>query len=278
MELAECKDYRDFLNARYEALKKRSKKVSFQSYALRYGTSRAYLKNVISKKRHLSLDAIESVTDFLQLSRLEAEYVLYQFLMSQSHNEKVKEHFAEMLALLLGQSLMTELPPKTGKPAIAASEKSWLLAHLKEAVLATLASQPDFREDYDWIQALLPDSMKFEVTEFESALSEIKKRNLLGEVQSDQRYQTRPAELDHFKQGLRAVEATIDRPLQHRPSHFEMGVVAMTDAQYKEIVSDLQKIVLKIDGFSNVASQTETRVFVTSFSICCVAKSASEPL
>jgi uncharacterized protein (TIGR02147 family) len=90
-------DYRDFLL--FLANEKRSlhKRFSFQIFAKKLGVSKSYLKMVVDKKRHISIDRVFAVSRYFKLSDIENQYFIFLFLMNTTKDKSARNFFNVIL-------------------------------------------------------------------------------------------------------------------------------------------------------------------------------------
>jgi len=78
------KDYRDYLKQIFQIKKNKNPHFSFQSFATKVGFTKSYLKMVIDKKRHVSVDKFLVVADYFKLSDDIKQYIVVQILSATS--------------------------------------------------------------------------------------------------------------------------------------------------------------------------------------------------
>lgn len=280
-EIFAFQDYRDFLNARFLEIKKQKKTISFQNFALAAKRSRAYLKNILSKNRHLSLDSIEDIVRYLKLTPCEREYLVYQYLASQTQESEIRLHFEKALQILKEQ-LIAERSAQPKTNAIKSDAKAYLFTSLKSAVVAILAKDPSFRKDPDWISHQLVGVMKVDRTEAQKILDQLFQLGILKEepdgkinVIPDQFHRIHPSEFNFFRSHLETAAKTFDETLSHRPSRFETGVYAFTDENYERALVELKGFIQRLNELANdesdAANASMKRVFLGNTSLVCVA-------
>lgn len=263
---SDFEDYRDFLKFRFETMKSKNKNLSSQSFGMKFKASRSYLSNVLSKAKHVSLDRLPSISIYLKLSRLESEYVLYQFLKSQAEDPKIKEHFELTLEVLRGQLLKAV----TATPA-AQKRSAWFFARFKSAVVESLRDHVGSRTDR--LSELLVGTFACDPQTVGDILNEIQEAppTAMDDPHS-KNHSIKPSEFENFKAGFGAASGIIDHLGEHHPSRFEMGLHALTAEQYREIVSDLQILLEKMAAWSASPSLSERQLFLNSIALCSLTK------
>ncbi len=90
-------DYREFLADRWEQLKTKDSRLSFESASRKLKTSRSYLKMIISKKRHLSQNKIMQVAEIFKLNPFEVEYFFLLFMICVTEEAELKTYLRRIL-------------------------------------------------------------------------------------------------------------------------------------------------------------------------------------
>lgn len=273
-------DYRDFLEYCFKERKKKVPTTSFQGFALASQRSRAYLKNVLSKKRHLSLEAIEDVSQYFNLSIYEQEYVLYQFLASQVSIKQVKTHFDTTLKILKQQMIdASHRQALLAKNGISTAQKAHLFAHLKDAIAAAYARDKKFTDDSDWVARSLLGPAKVTKTEAAEIVKRLLKAEILKrkpdgsmEMIEDQFCKIHPAEFNYFKSALQMTIDALADIAPHEPSRFELGVMSFSDQTYQKVKTELLEFTARMGTYSKQDHSPDKKVFLTNFSLLCIAK------
>lgn len=273
-------DYRDFLDYCFKERKKKVPSTSFQGFALASQRSRAYLKNVLSKKRHLSLEAISDVSEYFNFSEYEQEYVLYQFLASQVSIKNVKNHFETTLKILKQQIIQShKRQNQIKKEAMTAEQKSSLFANLKDAIVATHARDKSFKDNHSWISQSLVGVAKVNETEALEISNRLFKAGIVKrrsdgtyDVVEDQFCKIHPAEFNYFKSALEMTVDAMQDIASHEPSRFELGILSFSDQTYQKVKEELIDFAERIGKYSRQDNSPDKRVFLSNFSLLCVTK------
>lgn len=137
----EFTDYRLYLKEYYEERKKENSKFSYRSFANRAGVSPSLFRDILSRRRNLTLAVMEKYAVAMKLKKREAAYfeLLVRFNNSEDNSEK-NLCFAEMIRAR-GRSGIRFLGE-----AHYMFFSQWYYSALRE-----LITLDDFREDHDWI-------------------------------------------------------------------------------------------------------------------------------
>ena len=90
-------DYRDFVEYFFLRQKSQNRNLSYQNTATKMGTSKSYLKLVIDKKRHMSIEKVGKFCDVFKLSDQERQIFLFLFLRDTCSDKLIKEIFKTTL-------------------------------------------------------------------------------------------------------------------------------------------------------------------------------------
>ena len=80
-------------NYSFYFLKENYEDVTFQSFANHAGTAKSYLKLVIEKERHVSLDKISVVSSFFKFSDFEKQCFTYLVIKNTCKDPEIETHF-----------------------------------------------------------------------------------------------------------------------------------------------------------------------------------------
>ena len=167
----EYEDYRKFLKAMYEYLKKTRHGFSYRSFSRSAGLkSPNFLKLVIDGQRNLSSDGIERFSRALHLANNEAEYFRNSVFLNQADSLDEKHYFADQV---LGSKHFRKYHPVRSAQYTCYSR--WYILAIRE-----LIATHEFREDPHWIaKKIIPNITP---SEAQSALNELM---TLGMIKKD---------------------------------------------------------------------------------------------
>jgi uncharacterized protein (TIGR02147 family) len=142
VDIFEYTDYRSYLRAQYDYLKRARRGFSFRQFSRTAGfSSPNFLKLVIDGKRNLSDDSIERFARALKLGKEEARFFRTLVHLRQARTVEEKARHAEELIRSRPFRALNPL-----KPAQFAYYSSWWLVAIRE-----LIDTAGFVEDPEWI-------------------------------------------------------------------------------------------------------------------------------
>lgn len=134
-------DYRVFLKAWFDYRASNEKKFSMRVLALKSELSCAYLPQVLSGKRKLSVKALAKLTPFLGLTKPEIEFLELLRVFSDAKNQAAK---SDALKKLQSSKTYRQLNPNEAEAYRYLSH--WYYVAIKEMTVLS-----DFRPDPKWI-------------------------------------------------------------------------------------------------------------------------------
>lgn len=262
----EYTDYRLFLKEYYEERKRENSNFSFRSFANRAGVSPSLFRDIISRRRNLTLQVMEKYAGVMKLNKRETAYfeLLVRFNNSDENSEK-NHCFAEMI----------RARGRSGIKFLGAAHytffSKWYYSALREVI-----TLDDFREDYNWIgKKLNPPITAGEAKEAVDFLFDIGMlgRNEKGElIQTDavisSEYEMASAALRNFHSQMigladRAQEA-IPRS-EREVSSLTLGISQQTLYRIKERIrifkEELLSIVVDDSSDSDTVCQLNIQLF-----------------
>ena len=93
IHIGQFPDYRDFLKEKFLFEKSKKYAFSLQFCADKLKVSKTFVKLVLDKKRHFSIDTIPSLWDLFKFDSKERLYFTFLFCRSISNNAQLKTHF-----------------------------------------------------------------------------------------------------------------------------------------------------------------------------------------
>jgi uncharacterized protein (TIGR02147 family) len=260
-EVSDFKDYRDFIKFRFEDLKKSDPNLSYQKVANRIGSTKSYLKLVIDKKRHMSLDKLLPLAKYFRLSTFETQFVIFLLLVATSKDPEVKEFFKSILASYqcFSRSKQTEFNLNKISDTKFASHE-WI-----QMAILELSSRPDFSAKAEWIHKKLGGNPILSLNQAQEAMDLlIAKRLLLKQNDGmksrkrDYLWDASPFDLDDFQRmflsGLKRAEiailqkgkSSLHRPNRHHSycltlSHEEVDKVMKLSEEFRDKFLEIAK-------------------------------------
>lgn len=271
-------DYRKYLNDRYWYVKKTKPHVSFQHFAEKTSLSKSYLKLVISGKRHITLDKLETVTNYLNISSAEKIFFIFLFLMNTSKEAQVRDYFGMVVSLLKNRKNRRNVVPDVAKIAHQEMYDSVWGSWLPMTVHA-MATLPDFEANAEWIRAKLADSSSLSLEEIKKVLDLFVEKKVIVEENGRWRaaVDTLSDDLIGFLQPMGKYADAFERMKRaaanskgHLPFKAQLSSATLTDEEFQEISEDMSKVMQKIVALST-SNKPNKRVFLYTSAFCSVA-------
>lgn len=162
-------DYRDFLKVAIQDRRKKSSRFGVRQLAMRAGfRSPGSLSMVVSKKRHLSVEAGERVARALNLQGRQKSY--FQELIKQTHSVNDRER-------TIHQERILKIKQHVQQSKLQGEQYRFLSRWYYVAIYEMVAL-PDFKADPKWIQKRLRSTVT--VPEIDAALEDIQALGLIS--------------------------------------------------------------------------------------------------
>jgi uncharacterized protein (TIGR02147 family) len=175
--IRDYQDYRKYLSDIYDFRKAQRVGFTFQHIARKTQTSRAYLKNVIDGRRHLSTGKIAAVAKVFGLENFEFDYLTILVLRDSTEDLTMRDRFGEILRGLRGA---LELVPKHFEKMQDEGGDFCLINTLGGTIYA-LSEVKGFRFERDWIYSQLINPTKYSLSEVEEAMAKLLQLGLIVE-------------------------------------------------------------------------------------------------
>lgn len=273
-DISGFEDYRDFIQFQFQTLKKSKPKFSYQNVANDLGTTKSYLKLVIDKKRHISLDKLIGLADYFKLSSFETQYLIFSFLAATSKETEIKEFFKSILSSYLALSRSPNLPNiNLDSPAYNSINHNWI----RMAIL-NLSQRPDFTLDTNWIHMKLGGDPILTLEDIKDTLQFLLDKKFLIQTENGYKATTQdftanpaPYDLDDFKKsilsGLKRTQIAIEhkgKSSLHRPNrHFNFGLT-LSHEEVDEVMKLTNEFHDKLLQISRNSKSHDRVVFVSS--------------
>ncbi len=243
--ISQFADYRDFLRERLAFEKERNSNLSLHYFARKLKISAAFLSVLLAKKKHLSLETLADVSEFLKLSNLDRIVLIFSVLELTSKSTTQAEYFGYMRLQVTGiQSFGIDLPKHS------TAELSPLYSSELRVVLNGLAGLPDFRESPEWVLPRLlarpesPGQIMTTLREVLEARAKVGVAQVDGEDSSILPYS--PESVDVFRPGHALVGRALDHADEMFPYLFLSNSFRFTRAAYLEAFGEVTDLVKKL--------------------------------
>ncbi len=149
-QLMSYPDYRDFLRERLAYDKERNPNLSLHYFARKLKLSASFLSMLLTKQKHISLETLSDLADFLGLESLDRHFLVYSVLELTSKSDSQTHFFRQMRQQMEGLKLVRLEIPKH-----KANELGSLVRSELYMILNGLVTCPDFQESPEWIMPRL---------------------------------------------------------------------------------------------------------------------------
>ena len=274
IQITDFQDYRDFLQAKLAKMKAQNRKFSFQYCSQKLGTTASYLKLVVSKKRHISLDRISKISALFKLNEFDRQYFTFLFLQNTTQDAELTQYFDGILSTLKHRKLVSgEAQEYKGPQQPAAREQSHIFTSYLSQVLVEMARVAGFRADAAWIHSQICGE-HLTMHEIESTLQTLFEKGLLekcedGSVKTPGFACGGPGigDLDQFKSfkiGASQVMRVLDRVADFRPNMFYMMTLALSRDEWAAVKSEFVKLRDYMIETSRNSKNPDTIYFVSN--------------
>jgi uncharacterized protein (TIGR02147 family) len=267
-------DYRLFLKDLFASLKSQGHKISYQYCAKHLKTSKNYIKLIMDRKRHLSLDKVTKIAKLFKLSKFEKQVLFFLVLKGTVEDAEMVSYFDGVLGSLKSRQTLGHIDTmKESDPSSEVIYGDWLKLLLHSAV-----NLKGFKSDPEWMQQTLVEP--FSSTELSSNFQDLLSRGLI--VKKEDRYVQRefvfrrPSETDIsafqiFRLGLERSQRIVEQIEKFRPNQSYMMALAMTNKEYVEVrkkILELRDFMIEISKSNRECDQ----LFFTCNHIFAVSK------
>ncbi len=269
-EPAKYTDYRDFLKARFEALKAENKNFSLMNCARKSKISKALLQFLFNKKRHISLDKFPPLAKALKLTNDEEYFVYLMICQNASQNQFVKMHFEKILMRIRHEFVETE----TQAPTRSDQNSKSFYQDANAMFIQALVRLPEFQEDTDWILKHLPvrnlTKGKVEDTIQEMLKMGAVERDSSGRLQVKELTVWRPDPYDPtghsvYTKAAEAMAELMQTPEAYRPSVYMSMSLAMDEKHLHETEKLMIDVHHKLCEFAKQSTKPTATVFIGNF-------------
>lgn len=230
-------DYRGFLKQRFQELKKKNRKFSYQFCGNRLKTSKNYIKLILDGKRHTSLEKITAISKLFQLDNFESQYLLFLFLRAVVTDPALIDHFE---AVLGGMKRRKKIGVLDHKESAHVSEE--IYANWEKWLVHSMVRLKDFDPDPATMRSKILEEIPVE--KLRSTFEQLKKSKLIEKRGSrwDQNefVFTTPSDSETsgyqiFQLGLKKASEFIAKVEKFRPNQHYMMTVAMDNESFEAV-------------------------------------------
>lgn len=273
-EVSDFKDYRDFIKLRFEELKNSNPKFSFQKVASRIATTKSYLKLVIDKKRHMSLNKLLPLAKYFKLSAFETQYMIFLFLIATTKNTEAKEFFKSILASYLSFFRSKNLAYNLKDvPDFKSVSHKWI-----QMAILELSSNREFKANADWLHKKLGGDAILLLKEAEDSLEFLIKNKLLVKSKDGFKRRSRnflsdpsPFDIDDFQRmalsGLKRSELAVlqkGKSSLHRPNRHHNYCLSLSHEEVDEVMKLSEEFRDKFLKIAKNSKAHERVIFIQS--------------
>lgn len=280
MEIQACKDYRDFLKFQVEKKKESTKSFSYQAFASKIGVSKAYLKLLIEKKSHASLDRIFDIVHYFKLLRFETQYLVFLFLQNTSKAGNAKQFFTFILRSY-------RLP--RSKIEYQLLNEDYTNINLTSWVYFAVCHMMKFktyRHDLNWIKNVLGGDEMVSDSQITQAMKEAEEEGYIKRIADGWEVQTKPFSyinippwdgilIQGFKKALQRVATAIDHFKKtdfHSPCRYQLYTVAVNEEGSKQMIKAYDRFQKQLIAIASETYPDADRLMLVSNNIFRVSK------
>ncbi len=267
-------DYRDFIQFRFNELKKTKKYFSYQVAATDLKTTRSYLKLVGDKKRHISIEKVEALSRYFNLNDEEKQYFLFLFLKNTAKGPELKEFFATVLGSYVAYQ---RFPNTEAKLTENFTNQNSHFGNWVNLAILGLATFPGYQHEVVWIQKKLggknmasTETIKKSLAELEKDGSMIKTKKGWALQVADFIAPTKPFDIQSnqiYRVGLARADlalAEFGKSPLHRPSRHHMYCLELSNADGAELMKMYDDFQERLIEFLKKAKNPERLFFISN--------------
>jgi hypothetical protein len=262
-------DYRDYFKDRFAWAREQNSRLSLNFFARKMKVSTAFLSMLFSKKKHMSLNSLVAVSDYLKLDRLDRIILVFNLLQATSKALEHREFFRQMGAQLKGYRLIDR-----DLPSHDVADVRDIYSTELRMVLSAFSQVSGFKPDVDWVMERLrfvPESR----AEVEKVLTEV--------IAAHKRMATDPNVSDVettfpggnfgisvYRPGLGLHAKAIAAADSFSPSAFVSLGMTLNEEAYREMLREFGQFCKRLEVIAEKAEVTD-RVYVFNAGMFCVA-------
>lgn len=266
----EFTDYRLFLAKMFDFRKSHNPHFSYQRVADKLGTSRAYFKNIIDGRRHITLDKITVLAEIFELVDLETDFLLILLLLATVQDERLKDRFRVILGSLDGQRYL----PATISMSLHDQRGNLITTEWLAGVIQEMAKAPEFKLDSKWIQERLIDKQSVTIEEIETTIQSLLKQKLIRKVgdrfevgtEIHQHINPHSAEdaMKMYKAAASKTFQVLDHAAEYRPIRFFVGSLGFSESQVGKLNEAFARYHETVVGLSNQSAQVDQVMYFSN--------------
>jgi len=266
MEIINFSDYRDFLKLKVDE-KKQFAKFSYQSFANKLGVTKSYLKLVVDKQRHISIEKAFPISRFFGLNAFESQYFYFMVLKNSLTDSTDSEFFDSILKSYSAfRRCDYNITPEL--------ENSEYFYNWVNMAILSLVGLRDFNLDLEWIHKKLGGELVVSRDEIERSVNFLLVNNFLKKNSQNEKrdlISNVPAwdSLDYrrFHTGLIRTHKALDlkgKTSLHRPNRHHMFVMAMSLENSKKVIAAYDELEKKLIEISTCKQEAEVVMMVSN--------------
>lgn len=167
-------DYRIYLNDYVSWKKSDNAKFSYGYFAKVLGTTKSYLKLVVSQQRNISLDMIIKISTLLKHTHFERQYFLFLYLENYSEDTEMKVYFRAML-----NNFVIDGAPRNPVIELQDEKKYAAMRDWVMLSISGLAACKSYEHQADWIHRQLGGDVIVSKRQVREAMDDLVKRGVI---------------------------------------------------------------------------------------------------
>ena len=270
-EIEKFDDYRDYIKYLFDIKKIENSKTSFQSFASKTKLSKSYLKMVIDKKRHISLDNIPILANYFNLNNRTKQLMMIKLMLLNTKSPDVENYFKSIYKSMLVQKQQT-------KKTILSEKKDSLQYKLTDMAILDIVRSPKLEKTDKWIQEMLGGSDIISIKEVRSSLNSLIKNEFIfkdknGYFQSNvETVFSDPSVWDddgwsRFQLGLERAHLSLEfvgKTDLHNPCRYHMYSVGLSKKNIKVVTQLYDELKEKIEYLAEEKQDIEKIMFISN--------------
>lgn len=289
-------DYRDFLN--HKVLIANESHFSYQHFANKIKSSKSYLKLVVEKKRHISLNKIIRISEYFKLSDFEKQYFIFLFLKCTVKDDEIKEFFDTILAQYSGSYSQDEVhrsdqlkqssPEKTieknNNTIQQVANNNFIFRSWINLAIMGLARLPGYKHEADWIHEMLGGALIVKIEDVKYSMKILESNGSIY-FSDDKALRNenpiiegiKPFDLEDNNSFLSGLERTAlflklkGKTSLHRPNRSHLYCLALSDEDIKKVLMLYDELSSKIN-LIDTASKNPKKLYWLSNHIFTLSK------
>ncbi len=256
-------DYRLYLRDACTARKDADTSFTFRTIADRVGIDSGYVAKIFQRERHISPKLVEPFVELLGIDVREADHFRHMFAFGKGKTHAEKD--AHFVAMISGN--------KSGRSVLAADQYE-LFSHWYNLAIREILSFYRFTGDHAELAKLVSPAIT--ASQARAAIRLLEKQKLISKRKDGSYEKISPiwttgedtrslAVVKYQKSMLDLTRDAYDR-LPPEDRHMSTLTLSCSEAEYKEIVSDIQKLRKKLLDMAEKTSSPD-RVIHCGFSV-----------